>query len=144
MYWLWSRDGHKASLPHMRHGIFSANDKEPKEKEEVMAYSQSRWRNIARPIIRRVIQENAGKPEADVRRALRVAYPFGMKKYHPYKVWLDEIAIQMGKRGALGKGKYGPRTMAQLAGIDVTKAFLGPRILLKDLIKGLDSRGKED
>ena len=32
------------------------------------------------------------------RKALREAYPAGERKYHPYKVWLDEIARQTGRK----------------------------------------------
>jgi len=51
------------------------------------------WREIAAPIIANVI---ASKPE-DLRRALRDAYPFGPRRHWPYKVWLDEIARQLGR-----------------------------------------------
>lgn len=56
------------------------------------------WRDKAAPIIRRVLSETEGQPEADRRRALREAYPFGEKKYHPYRVWLDEIHAQKNPR----------------------------------------------
>lgn len=59
---------------------------------------QSRWRRIAAPIIARVLAENAGKPEAEARAALRAAYPFGPRKHHPYRIWLDEISRQRGTR----------------------------------------------
>ena len=39
-----------------------------------------------------------GKAEKEIKKALREAYPFGERKYHPYKIWLDEIKVQMGKR----------------------------------------------
>ena len=59
------------------------------------------WRDHARPIIAEVIKENKDKPIKEIRKALREAYPFGYYgKYWPYKVWLDEIRIQLGlKRG---------------------------------------------
>jgi hypothetical protein len=56
------------------------------------------WRDAARPIIRQVLANNKGKDEKEIRQALREAYPFGERKYHPYKIWLDEIKVQMGKR----------------------------------------------
>jgi hypothetical protein len=58
----------------------------------------SHWRRIAAPIIANVLSDNAGKPTAEVRAALRAAYPFGPRRYHPYRIWLDEIAVQTGKR----------------------------------------------
>lgn len=56
------------------------------------------WRHSARPIIAQVIAANKGKDEKEIRAALREAYPFGERKYHPYKIWLSEIQIQLGKR----------------------------------------------
>lgn len=63
------------------------------------------WRDEARPIIARVLAATAGKPERDIRRALRDAYPFGPRQYHPYKVWCDEVARQRGRKRALGTPK---------------------------------------
>lgn len=54
------------------------------------------WREIARPIICEVLMMNAGKPEAEIRKALFQAYPFGTRRMHPYKIWLDEIRKQRG------------------------------------------------
>lgn len=56
------------------------------------------WRDHARPIIAAVLKETAGKPEVDIRKALKDAYPFGMREYHPYKIWLDEIKVQRGTK----------------------------------------------
>ena len=54
-------------------------------------------RDEARPIIASVIMANEGKTEKEIRMALREAFPWGIRKYHPYKIWLDEIRIQLGK-----------------------------------------------
>jgi hypothetical protein len=59
---------------------------------------QSNWRRYAAPIIERVLAEHAGRPEPELRQALRDAYPFGPKENHPYKIWLDEINVQLGKK----------------------------------------------
>lgn len=56
------------------------------------------WRDYAAPIIAKVLKENRGKSEKEIRKALKEAYPFGERKYHPYKIWLDEIKVQTGKR----------------------------------------------
>ena len=56
------------------------------------------WRDKARPIITQVIRENSGATERDLCKALRAAYPFGPYDYHPKKIWLDEIRIQLGKK----------------------------------------------
>lgn len=54
------------------------------------------WRSRARPIIQKVLKENEGKDEKEIRKALRDAYPFGPREYHPYKIWCDEIQWQRG------------------------------------------------
>lgn len=54
------------------------------------------WRDRAKPIITRVLAETAGQSDADVRKALYEAYPFGERAMHPYKIWLDEIKRQRG------------------------------------------------
>ncbi len=53
---------------------------------------------MAAPIVARVLAENAGKPQREVRAALRAAYPFGPREHHPYRIWLDEVRIQTGRR----------------------------------------------
>ena len=56
------------------------------------------WRQIASPIIARVIAENRAKGEKALRAALRAAYPFGERQYHPYKIWCDEVNAQLGRK----------------------------------------------
>lgn len=56
------------------------------------------WRDYARPIITQVLKETKGQDEKAIRKALKEAYPFGERKYHPYKIWLDEIKVQRGLR----------------------------------------------
>lgn len=34
-----------------------------------------------------------------LKKSLLLAYPFGLKENHPYKVWLDEINRQLGQKG---------------------------------------------
>jgi len=53
------------------------------------------WREIARPIIKRVLDEHKGEPREKIKRALRDAYPFGSRSHYPYQVWLDEIRRQL-------------------------------------------------
>jgi hypothetical protein len=59
---------------------------------------KSSWRSYAAPIIAKVIEENKGKDLKEVRKALFHAYPFGEREYHPYKIWLDECARQLGTK----------------------------------------------
>jgi hypothetical protein len=56
------------------------------------------WRDIARPIIQQVLKDNLGKDEKEIKKALFDAYPFGERAMHPYKIWLDEIKRQTGKK----------------------------------------------
>lgn len=66
------------------------------------------WREKARPIIKRVLQETKGKTEQQIRKALVRAYPFGPRENHPYFAWLDEIKVQRGlKKPKPGPGGYG-------------------------------------
>lgn len=53
------------------------------------------WRQGAAPIIHKVLTENAGKTEKEIRKALRDAYPYGPRKMHPYKIWCDEVNKQL-------------------------------------------------
>jgi hypothetical protein len=64
--------------------------------------------------------EMRGKSDAEVKKALFDAYPFGERKYHPYKIWLDEIARQMGKKWPIGHKKAWQNNQQRLKG-DVQK-----------------------
>ena len=56
------------------------------------------WRGHASKIIYEVIKENRGAGIKVMRKALHDAYPYGERKYHPYKIWCDEINRQLGKK----------------------------------------------
>ena len=58
----------------------------------------SYWRRIAAPLIARVLADAEGKPDTEVRAALRAAYPFGAREHHPYRIWLDEVRTQTGRK----------------------------------------------
>lgn len=60
------------------------------------------WRDRARPVIRRVLEQTRGQSDAEIRKALRDAYPFGPRCYHPYKAWRDEIKVQRGQKPPTG------------------------------------------
>lgn len=84
------------------------------------------WRDRCRPIVERVLAETADSTEKEQRAALRDAYPFGERKYWPYKVWLDEIAQQTGKRTKACKPHKQPlldRERAARANPDQGKLF---------------------
>jgi hypothetical protein len=65
---------------------------------------ESRWRKESREIIARLLEDckACGYDEATIKKALHDAYPFGERKYHPYKIWLDEIKRQRGKKWPIG------------------------------------------
>ena len=54
------------------------------------------WRDSARPLIAKALEESKGKSEPEIRKALRDAYPWGERRMHPYKIWCDEIKKQRG------------------------------------------------
>lgn len=72
------------------------------------------WRDYAKPIIAQVLKDTKGQPEKAIRKALKEAYPFGMRKYHPYKIWLSEIQIQRGKRKFGRSPEVVPENQAKL------------------------------
>lgn len=59
------------------------------------------WRKVAAPIIAQAIAQYA-KPDVphpknrELRKALRDAYPFKYRRNWPYKVWCNEVKIQLG------------------------------------------------
>jgi hypothetical protein len=52
------------------------------------------WREHCRPIIAKVLADNKGREEKEIRKALRDAYPYGQRAMHPYKIWCDEVKKQ--------------------------------------------------
>jgi hypothetical protein len=62
-----------------------------------------RWREIAKPIISAVLDDLRGEDSRTIRKALRDAYPFGERRYHPYKIWCDEVAVQLGTKKHKGR-----------------------------------------
>lgn len=62
------------------------------------------WRDTAKPIIASVLESTTDLSLKERNKALREAYPFGKRAHHPYKIWLDEIAIQTGRRTRTVKG----------------------------------------
>jgi hypothetical protein len=53
---------------------------------------------MARPIIKKVIEENDDQPFAVISAALRAAYPFGKMEKWPYKIWCRERSYQLDMR----------------------------------------------
>jgi hypothetical protein len=52
--------------------------------------SNQTWRDAARSVIAPIEREYRDKPLAELKTALREAYPFGQRAYFPYKVWCEE------------------------------------------------------
>jgi hypothetical protein len=67
------------------------------------------WREQARPIIAAVIARFNGEDSSALRSALRAAYPFGPREYHPYKIWLSEIRRQLNKERDKRRTKGEPK-----------------------------------
>lgn len=62
-------------------------------------------RDHYRPIIASIIARVGTSDMRLLRKVLRDEFPDPPHRYHPYKIWLDEIAVQLGtkKRKAIGK-----------------------------------------
>jgi len=56
------------------------------------------WRESYRPIIAEVIERVGTDDMKVLRKALRDAFPSPPRKYHPYKMWLDEVKVQLGTK----------------------------------------------
>lgn len=55
---------------------------------------RSYFRQIAAPIVERLLREYRKRPASELRRAIRAAYPFVERRSWRYRVWLDEIHRQ--------------------------------------------------
>lgn len=53
------------------------------------------WRKYSNEVITAVIRENPGRTPGELEKLIRAAYPFGERKYHPYKVWLSAVKLAM-------------------------------------------------
>lgn len=58
---------------------------------------ESHWRITARQVIGRVIAQNPELSGERLRAAVSDAYPFGPRAYYPYKIWLSEVNLQLGR-----------------------------------------------
>lgn len=58
------------------------------------------WRDHAKRVIELIIKEY-GHDEKLLKQKLHDAYPFRWRKWYPYKIWLDEIQRQTGKKKPL-------------------------------------------
>jgi hypothetical protein len=63
------------------------------------------WRDHAAPIIAKVIEDVGYDDIGRLKRAMFDAYPFGERKYQPYKIWCDEVRRQTNGR----LSRHGPK-----------------------------------
>ena len=54
------------------------------------------WRQYLAPLVEAVILEVGTDDMPKLRKALREAFPAKPRKRYPYRVWLDEINVQLG------------------------------------------------
>lgn len=55
------------------------------------------WGERADKVIAKVMADNQGATKAELRRLISDAYPFGPRKYHPYKAWLQAVKRAIGE-----------------------------------------------
>lgn len=72
------------------------------------------WRDSARSYIREVITENPGIEKKELRKLISKAYPYGERAHHPYKIWLDEVKVQLGLKKKKIKGKVNEKQLKLL------------------------------
>ena len=58
--------------------------------------NESHWRTASKRIISEIVQRNHGNIKM-IRFELKEAYPFGERRYYPYKIWLQECQKAIGK-----------------------------------------------
>lgn len=58
----------------------------------------STWRDSISQRVADVVRDIGLDDIQALRKALREAYPYGERRYHPYKVWLSEVHRQTGGR----------------------------------------------
>ena len=56
------------------------------------------WRDKATSVITNIMHEHPNTHGKDLQKLLYNAYPFGMRKYHPYRVWLTCVNEACGKK----------------------------------------------
>lgn len=60
--------------------------------------TNSLWRRNSRKVIRKVLQMSESKTISDLKKEISKAYPFGERKYTPYKIWREEVKFQLGEK----------------------------------------------
>ena len=57
---------------------------------------ESQWRTESRKVILSIMAAIGTKDMVLLKREISKAYPFGDRKYFPYKIWCDEVRKQLG------------------------------------------------
>lgn len=60
-----------------------------------MSETGSSWRDHAREVIDEIVKEHGTHDLDALEKAIRAAYPFGLREHWPYKVWSDEVRKTM-------------------------------------------------
>jgi uncharacterized protein (TIGR02996 family) len=82
-------------------------------------HKASRWRTEATLAISFALAEmppDKRWDEDEQRKAVSAAYPFGERKYHPYKIWLSEVKRRLGPSKHRRAPDQGPRSLFDTAG----------------------------
>lgn len=103
--WCWGNGFRVVMSRAQRCDFCSKGEPEPREEKKHIAdelprfHSPSHWRDTAHRVVDSTMEGlPKGATAEDARRALRRAYPFGPRQYHPYKVWLEEVNKGLRKR----------------------------------------------
>jgi hypothetical protein len=88
----------------------------------------SHWRLAARQVIRRVLDGlPANVTEAQARAALNREYPFGTREHHPYRCWLAEVRLALGKASRKSRAASGEVCYTVTATLGVRPWWLAVR-----------------
>ena len=68
------------------------------------------WRQHAANHIAEVVKQHPNAQGEALRKLLSANYPFGARKYHPYKVWLEEVKRVIEERRDFGYFLTGQQT----------------------------------
>lgn len=64
------------------------------------------WRDSAKAYINEIMQANPLiTDKKELRKLLRDNYPFGERRYHPYKIWCDQVNITLGVKKVKVRGE---------------------------------------
>ena len=64
------------------------------------------WRDSAKAYIAEIMANNPTvKDPKELRKLFRDNYPFGERKYHPYKIWCDQVKVTLGLKKKKVRGE---------------------------------------